>query len=154
MTETAEVRTIDANKALELLHQAVATRSPEFNYRAAVSPRNYVSGATCRYEYDGNADCLIGTALSLFEVPIAALKAIDAGMPDDHEHNEDCLPNCADATISSGWAIHMLEEHGHVVLTDAAVQVFRAGQLAQDTGSTWGVAEADAQQEAERLGTV
>jgi hypothetical protein len=150
---TTETRTIDADKALELLHQAVETRGREFSYRHAVRFRGGI-GPVCRYEFDGNADCLIGTALALFNVPLDALKAIDAGEPEDHEHDDDCPADCGDASIHTEWAQRLLEQHGHVALTSAAAQVFRAAQAAQDTGSTWGYAEADAIDLAKSLGTV
>lgn len=154
MTEATEIRSIDADKALELLHQAVTTRGTGFNYRASALGRTPAPIPVCRYEYDGRADCVVGTALSLFDVPLSALQALDAGLPEDHEDDAGLPDGSADASIDSTWARITLEQRGHVRLTRAAALVFRAAQQSQDSGNTWGHAESAAIELAERLDAV
>ena len=142
MTDTNEVRVIDIDKALELLHKAVEMRGPGFNYRASIAMRDLDDSPACRYEYNGSADCMIGVALSLFDVPLDALRAIDTGMPDGHKHGSDCFDDCGAAEIDSEWTQAVLKEHGNVRLTPAAARAFRTAQIAQDNRATCGAAEA------------
>lgn len=113
--------TIDHDKALELLREAVAERGDDFVYE----PPGDVDDA-CKYTHetdDGDervAGCGVGLALQKGGVPLGALTELD------DTGGVITSPTCQLTLSIAGFE-----------LTERALRVLRAFQLHQDQNRTW-----------------
>jgi hypothetical protein len=144
---------INASRAVRMLKDAVATRSPEYNYKTdeeRFPPGMAVNAKSCVYVRGGCADCLVGVALVLEGVSVDVLEQIEHEsdvIADTHEcrENEDCVGiEHGETNIGSRWFRGRLLALSGFDLTDEAVDVFSAAQVYQDTARTWGEALAAA----------
>lgn len=118
--------TIDRDKALDLLKQAVAQRGEDFTYEMPEPDEG-----TCLYWHEAEAGpgCIVGLALSIAGVPNDVLAAFDRNEPGDE----------------GGSSIYSLANRGNlsengIEVTPSALAVFGCTQRAQDQGATWGTA--------------
>lgn len=116
---------IDADKAVELLKEAVKERGEDFVY-----PR---SNNGCKYVINNQPSCLVGVVLSRAGVPIAVLLDLDTSrrVPIIHDGND--LVVSMSQPISQAYLPEDV-----VVLTDEARLVLTVAQNCQDRGESWG----------------
>jgi len=139
---------INASRAVRMLKDAVATRSPEYNYKTDEErfPPNVALGAkSCVYVRNGCADCLVGVALALEGVSLDVLAQIERESDDlavTHvcDPDEACEEEHGETNVGSPWFLRRLRELSGFDLTTEAVDVFSAAQVYQDTARTWGEA--------------
>ena len=115
--------TIDRDRAIELLEQAVAQRGSDYVYHKPAALRN--EAPTCLYLHgqDGPG-CLIALALSLAGVSSEQLGQLDSR---------------TDAAIVTEEVQDYLRSVS-VEISDDAYGVFGVAQSRQDYGNTWGEA--------------
>lgn len=116
---------IDGARAVELLRAVVAEHGANTAYVFRWPQDQDHPPPHCRYTYDGCPDCLIGRALALAGVTVGELADMDAD------------PG------RTGIGSVMLPARLH--LTEQGRNVFKAAQLVQDDGATWGEALAAAE---------
>lgn len=150
-TPTPEPVTINASRALRMVQDAVKTRGPDYNYK--LDPERFPpdeQDKSCMYVRNGQADCLVGVALTLEGMPVESLAAVEEEtytLEADEDHDcevEGCVPGGHATSINNAWFLERLREKTGFVLTPEAVEVFAAAQVYQDTARTWGEAEAAA----------
>jgi hypothetical protein len=126
------IATVDREKAMELLEQAVQLKGPDY-----IDPGSSESStASCTYFVGEQPSCIVGHVLAKFdlnrtfdneEIQLLIEPWIDGHAPfeapDEDYYSGGYLANNRDFTLTSG-----------------AVTVLRAAQSAQDSGHTWGTA--------------
>lgn len=118
---------IDGARAVQMLRAVVAEHGAGTVY--ALHDRDSDPGvdhtyAMCRYVHHGCPDCLIGRALALAGVTVDELVEMDT---------------------ANRTGIASVPLPPRLLLTEQARAVFRAAQLVQDSGGTWGEALAAAE---------
>lgn len=106
---------IDADRAIALLREVV-----KGNEGRVYEKRPQGGGlAACRYEFDGECDCIVGRALHAAGVPIERLSQLD---------------RCPASGIDCVWPyLKDIVEFG-----PGAIGIFSTAQTLQDRGSQWG----------------
>lgn len=136
MTDKTALPSIDRDRALALLRQAVEQKGEDYVYPSG-DPYS-VGTKTCTYERDGEPSCLVGHVLFIAGVPVEVLARLDqygetefrtlayGSTCEDDDGNEEVLQEPV--------------LHEYAALTEEAVEALSAAQDTQDRGRTWGQA--------------
>jgi hypothetical protein len=124
MSDTTTI-TIDRDRALDLLNQAITQRGSDYVYERPDD------GLTCFYWHqEGDTPgCIVGLALHLAGVERETLRKADTIPPRGASHSG--------TTIASVVARGVLANDG-VTLTPGAVSLLNQVQARQDDNETWG----------------
>jgi hypothetical protein len=135
------IATLDREKAMELLEQAVQLKGPDYRDPAALS--DAPDDIAPAYFVDGAPSCILGYVLSNFEINKDISNEEFPDLIDQMWVDGEVAFEAPDQDYYPGGT---LERNKDLVLTSGAVSVLRAAQAKQDSGYSWGIALEKARQ--------